>query len=74
MQIVRREPLTIQPLTCGACRHWQETSTPQVDGDRAGRCARFRETRAAGMRPLCNICWEPQEPTGNQQPVEAEVQ
>ncbi len=61
MQVVRTEPSMIRLLTCGGCRHWQETTRVNTDGHPTGRCARFSETRNAEMRPRCNICWEPRE-------------
>ncbi len=61
MLVVRTEQQMIRPLTCGACRHWRETTRIDTDRHPTGRCARFGETRTAGMRPRCNICWEPRE-------------
>lgn len=61
MRVVRTEPSMVRLLTCGACRHWQETTRANTDGQPTGCCARFGETRTAEVRPRCNICWEPQE-------------
>ena len=75
MQIVRREQVAIQPLTCGTCQHWHESALgSEQDGERFGRCTRFKETRTAGMRPRCNICWVPQDAKHDQQAVAVEVQ
>jgi len=70
---MRTEPARIQLLTCGTCRHWQETINTNTDGQPLGRCTRFGETRPAEMRPRCNICWEPQESLHMHQPLHAKV-
>jgi hypothetical protein len=49
-----------QRLTCGGCHHWERAALDsRAEDEMVGRCGRFGETRPAGARPRCNICWEP---------------
>jgi hypothetical protein len=60
MQEITPQSSTPTRLTCGGCRHWEETSIRTVPaGESVGRCDRFSETRSITARPRCNICWEP---------------